>query len=146
MVTYADTSLIVPLYVPETLSTDVQKVVTTLSQALPFNQLHELETRNAIRRKISANQATAAQVRRYLANLETDINAGVWIKVPTDWDKVYAEAEQLGARCTGMLNTRSLDTLHVALAVTGGYTRFFTGDAGQAKLAKVAGLACTLVQ
>jgi len=146
MVTYADTSLIVPLYVPELLSAAAQRIVTTLSQALPLNELHQLETRNAIRRKISAKQATAAQVRSYLANLETDIDAGIWISVPTDWDKVYTEAEQLGARFTAKLNTRSLDNLHVALAIVAGYTRFVTGDAGQARLAKAAGLSCTLVR
>ena len=87
-----------------------------------------------------------AQVRSYLANLQTDIDAGIWISVPADWDEVYAEAEQLGARFTAKLNTRSLGTLHVALAVAGGYTRFVTGDANQARLAKAAGLSCTLVQ
>jgi predicted nucleic acid-binding protein len=146
MVTYADTSLIVPLYVPEPPSANAQKIVTALSRALPFNQLHRLETRNAIRRKIAAKQATAAQVRSYLANLETDIDAGIWISVPTDWDKVYAEAEQLGARFTAKLNTRSLDTLHVALAIVAGYTSFVTCDGDQAKVAKAAGLSCTLVQ
>jgi predicted nucleic acid-binding protein len=146
MVTYADTSLIVPLYVPEPQSADAQKTVIMLSEPLPFNQLHRLETKNAIRRKIAAKQATAAQVRSYLANLETDINAGIWIPVPADWDKVYAEAEQLGARFTAKLNTRSLDTLHVALAMIGGYTSFVTCDTHQAKLAKAAGLSCTLVQ
>ena len=146
MVTYADTSLIVPLYVPELLSAAAQRIVTTLSQALPLNDLHQLETRNAIRRKISAKQATAAQVRSYLANLETDIDAGIWISVPTDWDKVYTEAEQLGARFTARLNTHSLDTLHVALAIVAGYTSFVTCDGDQAKLAKAAGLSCTLVQ
>lgn len=146
MVTYADTSLIVPLYVPELLSAGAQKMVTTLSQALPLNQLHQLEARNAIRRKIAAKQATAAQVRSFLANLETDIRAGVWISVPADWNKVFAEAEELGARFTAKLNIRSLDTLHVALAIVGGYTDFVTCDAGQAKLAKAAGLSCTLVR
>jgi len=146
MVTYADTSLIVPLYVPELLSAAAQRIVTTLSQALPLNELHQLETRNAIRRKISAKQATAAQVRSYLANLETDIDAGIWISVPTDWDKVYTEVEQLGARFTAKLNTRSLDTLHVALAIVAGYSSFVTCDGDQAKLAKAAGLSCTLVQ
>jgi len=146
MVTYADTSLIVPLYVPELLSAAAQKIVTTLPRALPFNQLHQLETRTAIRRKISAKQATPAQVRSYLANLETDIDAGIWISVPTDWDQVYTEAEQLGARFTAKLNTRSLDTLHVALAIVAGYTSFVTCEGDQAKLAKAAGLSCTLVQ
>ena len=146
MVTYADTSLIVPLYVPELLSAGAQKMVTTLSQALPLNQLHQLEARNAIRRKIAAKQATAAQVRSFLANLETDIRAGVWISVPADWNKVFAEAEELGARFTAKLNIRSLDTLHVALAIVGGYTDFVTCDAGQAKLAKAAGLSCILVR
>ena len=146
MVTYADTSLIVPLYVPEPLSAAAQKIVTTLSRALPFNQLHQLETRNAIRRKISVKQATVAQVRSYLANLQTDIDAGIWISVPADWDEAYAEAEQLGARFTAKLGTRSLDTLHVALAIVAGYTSFVTSDGDQARLAKAAGLSCTLVQ
>jgi predicted nucleic acid-binding protein len=122
-----------------------QKTVTALSQALPFNQLHQLEAKNAIRRKSAAKQATPAQVKRYLANLETDIRAGVWISVPSDWNKVFAEAEELGAGFTARLNNRSLDMLHVALAIVGGYTDFLTCDAGQAKLAKAARLSCTLV-
>jgi len=73
------------------------------------------------------------------------MDGGIWISVPTAWDKVYTEAEQLGARFTAKLNTRSLNTLHVALAIVAGYTNFVTGDSDQAKLAKAAGLSCTLV-
>jgi hypothetical protein len=41
---------------------------------------------------------------------------GSGFRLPADWDEVYAEAEQLGARFTAKLNACSLDTLHIALA------------------------------
>jgi hypothetical protein len=71
---------------------------------------------------------------------------GSGFRLPADWDEVYAEAEQLGARFTAKLNTRSLNTLHIALTIVAGYTSFVTCDGGQAKLVKAAGLSCTLVQ
>ena len=146
MVTYADTSVIVPLYVPEGLSAEAQIAVTALSQPLPLNQLHELETRNAIRRKAPTHQASAAQARRYLANLERDIEDGIWIQIPTDWDKAFREAERLSLRFTMKSNARSFDILHVALAIVGGFRRFITCDAQQADLARLTKLSCTFVQ
>jgi hypothetical protein len=65
---------------------------------------------------------------------------------PDRLGQVYAEAEQLGARFTAKLNTRWLDTLHVAFAIIAGYTSFVTCDGNQPKLAKAAGLSCTLVR
>jgi hypothetical protein len=46
------------------------------------------------------------------------------------------------ACCVTPLNTQMK---HVALAIVAGYTNFVTGDGDQAKLAKAAGLSCTLV-
>ena len=146
MVTYADTSVIVPLYVPEQLSTEAQVAVTALSQPLPFNQLHELETRNAIRRKVPTGQASVAQTRRYLANLERDIEDGIWVQVPTDWEKAFREAERLSVRFTKKANARSFDILHVALAMVGGFTHFITCDAQQAGLVSKTKLSCALVR
>ena len=80
-----------------------------------------------------------------LADLEHDVEAGVWAAAAYDLADVHGRAEQLARRHAATLGARSLDILHVAAAEALGLRDFVTGDRRQAALAKATGLAAILV-
>ena len=100
----------------------------------------ELELRNAIRRKAPRREASTAQVRAFLRQLDTDVIQRVLVWQAVDFEKVFDRAESLGAQFTEQLNTRSFDILHVSIALELGFDTFHTFDRDQAKLASAAGL------
>jgi hypothetical protein len=79
-----------------------------------------------------------------LADLEEDVQAGVWEAPAYDLADVHATAERLARRHAAALGTRSLDILHVAAALALGANCFVTGDRRQASLARAANLEATL--
>jgi predicted nucleic acid-binding protein len=145
MVRYADSSVFVCLYCPETFSVLADREIRRSQERPVFNELHQLEVRNAIRGKVPRGQATRAEVAAFLQSLDTDISVGLWIRMRVNWPLVLAKAEDLSSRFTPALNARSLDILHVAIAVTEYCTEFITADAKQAKLADAAGLSSTFI-
>jgi len=80
-----------------------------------------------------------------LADLEHDIDTGVWEPPAYDLGDVHTRAEHLVRRHAAVLGTRSLDILHVAAALALGATRFVTSDQRQASLAKAVHLDATLL-
>ena len=75
-----------------------------------------------------------------MAGFEDDITTGVFAEAVPDWPAVFAMAEALATAHAAANLCRSLDTLHIALALSLGATGFCTFDARQAEMAKAAGL------
>jgi predicted nucleic acid-binding protein len=137
---YFDTSLLVAFYANENCAQEAAGLLGSSGQPIPFNRILELELRNAIRRKVPRKEATAAQVRRFLGQLESDVRQGILAWQVFDFEPVFDRAESLGAQFTERLNTRSVDILHVAIALEAGCDTFHTFDRDQARLASAAGL------
>ncbi len=83
-------------------------------------------------------EAEHAEVRKAI---EEDVVQSVFVAAIVDWGRVLARAEELAIRHTPATLCRSLDTLHVALALELGATEFYTFDTRQATMARAAGLA-----
>lgn len=75
-----------------------------------------------------------------LADFANDIAAGVFAETASVWSAVLTRAESLAAAHASSSLCRSLDTLHVALALELGATEFCTVDLRQAVIAKAAKL------
>jgi hypothetical protein len=75
-----------------------------------------------------------------LANLENDLATGVFAEMSPAWADIFTKAENLAVDQAAMNLCRSLDTLHVALALEVGATDFCTFDVRQAMMAKAARL------
>ena len=75
-----------------------------------------------------------------LVDFENDIAAGVFAETAPVWPAVFTRAESLAAAHSSSSLCRSLDTLHVALALELGATEFCTFDLRQAAMAKAAKL------
>ena len=140
MVTYFDTSLLVAFYANENSAFDAARLLASGGHAVPFNRILELELRNAIRRKVLRREASTAQVRAFLRQLDTDVIQRVLVWQAVDFEKVFDRAESIGAQFTERLNTRSFGILHVSIAVELGCDTFHTFDRDQAKLASAVGL------
>lgn len=138
--TYSDTSLLVAFYANENSALEAARLLASSGHPVPFNRILELELRNAIRRKAPRREATTAQVRAFLRQVDSDVIQRVVVWQVIDFEKVFDRAESLGAQFTERLNTRSFDILHVSIALELGCDTFHTFDRDQARLAAAVGL------
>lgn len=139
MSVYADSGLLVKLYIRET-NSDAAAQALRCHQWLPLNGLQELEVRNAFRALegrsiISDGQRAAAE--HYL---ELDCVEGRLQRRAVAWTEVFQHAMQLSRNFTGETLARSLDILHVAAALRDSCSLFITGDARQERFAQYCGL------
>lgn len=140
MTVYADTSFLMAAYSPEPESMRVLAWLQTARQPLPFTPLHRLEVRNAIRLRVFRGEITPDQRQQAFQEIESDLAGAVLEHIAVPWVDTLREAEDLAANHAEKLGVRSMDLLHVGLAVTLGAADFFSFDARQAALAKAAGL------
>ncbi len=100
-----------------------------------------MELTVAWQHKVFRRETPAATVAAALGDLETDIAAGLW-RMPSleALIDVPPRAEILGRRHVATLGTRTLDVLHVAVALVLQASTFVTGDVRQATLASAVGL------
>ena len=118
-----------------------------------FCPLHELEVPNALRLRLFATSGLAAPARTIrrrdvatgMKRLNHFLAIGCLRRTPIDWDAVITRAQSLSERFSEKLGSRSLDILHVGMALTLHAEAFLTCDRNQAALAKAAGLNVTLV-
>lgn len=138
MTVYADTSFFFSLYGSDLHSAEARRLIISRPKVW-FSPLHQAEWLHALgqhvfRREISPNEALLLQ-----RNLEADLAANLWMKasVPeTTFDLCLELARRHGAH----LGVRTLDSLHVALALELKANQFWTFDERQAKLAQIEGL------
>jgi predicted nucleic acid-binding protein len=140
MPAYADTSFLARAYTPHA---DSPKALTWLQNArepLPFTPLHRCELRNALRLRVFRGEITPEQRELAFQEIECDLADNILAHTPIAWTDTFREAEDLGATHTEKLGVRSIDLLHVGLALTLKATEFLTYDTRQASLAEAAGL------
>ncbi len=140
MPAYADTSFLARIYTPHADSNKALTWMQRASEAVPFTPLHRHELRNAVRLRVFRNEITAEQRKEAFREIDADIADGILAHATIPWTDTFREAEKLAAAHTETLGVRSIDLLHVGLAITLGATEFLTFDARQAALAKAAGL------
>jgi predicted nucleic acid-binding protein len=110
-----------------------------------LTHLHRVELTTAWHLKVSRRELGLATVVQALADLEHDVETGVWEPPAYDLGEVHARAERLARTHAAALGPRSLDILHVAAAQALGIPDFVTGDRRQASLAKAVGLGAIIV-
>lgn len=99
-----------------------------------------MELQCALQLKVFRSELDAVRSAAAYALFLNDIEDGVWTQAPPMLDVAAHTAERLAREHSAKLGTRSLDVLHVALAVELGATLFATNDMRQASLAKACGL------
>ena len=137
---YVDTSVIVKLYIKESLSAEAANWLKKNNEAVPLTRVHELEFINALQLKRFRSEITRDEVLSIVSRFSEHEKAGIFYRPQLDWPKVFNDAIDLSKKYTVKVGARSLDILHVASALSIGAEKFLTVDARQSELAALSGL------
>ena len=137
---YIDTSAIVKLYIKETDSKDVSRWIRNNNEPIPLTGLTELELKNALKLKESRKEIHIDNFHKIWRRLEQHEERGVYYRPSVDWPEVFGLALDLTNNHTSSIGSRSLDILHVAVALFLKVDRILTFDERQSQLAAAAGI------
>lgn len=137
---YADTSLLVSLYLADANTPQALVAVAAVARPLMLTAWQEFELENAFQLRLFRQESTRADLDAATANLTEDLAAGVVVPVVFPFPSVLPIARQLTARHTAACGCRAFDVFHVAAAVHLEASRFLSFDVRQLMLARAAGL------
>lgn len=137
---YYDTGVLVALYVEEAFSSSVNAFVEKRGEPIAINLFLRLEFENAVRLKVFRRDIKAERARRVFQDLGGDLDCGRLYLRPLDWNEAFGKARAISARSTGQVGCRTLDVLHVAIALQWGCGLFVSADARQLDAAAREGL------
>lgn len=137
---YADSSFLVSLHRADTRHDAAHAFMAKAAFTLAFTPLHRVEVRNALRNVTANGEMTAADCRQAFRQIAEDLRDGLLMHAPVEWTNVFRRADELSEKHAAKEGQRTIDLLHVALALEYGAKTFLSFDARQRKLAKAAGL------
>lgn len=140
MKVYLDTSALVKLYYPEPESASLARWVSDKKQSILFSFLQELELKNTLYLKVFWGHLKMEECQQIVRTLEEDIHEGTLTRPGLNWGELFIEAFNISATHSRWLGSRSLDILHVMIALQIDCTHFLTFDERQARLAKKTGM------
>lgn len=143
MDTYYDTGALIPLYVDEVFSGAVTDHTVSCGVPIPFSLFHRLEFENALRLKLFRKEIDSERLNRILSDIGDDLNSGRLVFRPVNWIDAFDKARSIGADVTAKTGCRTLDLIHVTIAVQWGCPTFLSADERQLAAAKMTGL-CTV--
>jgi len=137
---YIDTGILVKSYIFEEDSQEAIAIIEAAGDPLIFSHVHGVEIPNAIRLKRFRGEITKAEEAAAIRVFRSDIDAGRLARPDYDLAGVFIRAEQLSAKHSGDIGSRSLDILHVAIALECGCSSMASFDGRQRKIAALSGL------
>jgi predicted nucleic acid-binding protein len=137
---YVDSALFVKAFVLEMNSAGTIRLLEEIGEPFAYSHLHELEIPNAIRLKRFRGEITKTQETAAIRAFQADVDAGRFERIAYDLAAVFIRAEQLSAKCSAGIDSRSLDLWHVAAALEAGCQTFVSYDTRQRKAAERSGL------
>ncbi len=140
MVAYADTGLLVSLYLAETTSQAADAALGPNRQPLPVIPLGMLEMRNAFNLAVKSQRITPAERDALWQDVEADLASGFLVPTTVSAADLHTKARELSDRYSPTVGTRSLDLLHVAAATLLKADTFFSFDERQRQAAKGEGM------
>jgi len=132
---YFDTSVIVKLYVLEDGSEEIFNVVKKNKKPLLLNQLQETELKNAFSLKAFRKEISSIQLSALTTKFQRDITIGRFVRQKVDWNSIWELAQKLSKEYSISMGCRTMDIMHVAIALYFNCSSFFTNDERQKKLA-----------
>lgn len=138
MSTYLDTSALAKWYFPESGSEEFEAWFTKTAE-LFSSTLVRLEFQSLVARRKRMKELTTSQVAKILAAFDYDTKSGS-IVLRTVSDAHIVNAKYVLDRCPGVA-LRTLDALHLSIALDNHATELATGDIIMTEAAKELGLA-----
>ena len=137
---YPDSSFLVSLVCRDINSGGASSYMERAAQALFFTPLHRIEARNALRNAVGRRDISAPEQRAAFRQIDEDLRDGLLIHTPVNWTDIFRRADELSEKHAATEGQRTIDLLHVAIALESGAKTFLSFDIRQRKLAKAAGL------
>ncbi|CAN5493585.1 hypothetical protein BH23VER1_BH23VER1_24020 [soil metagenome] len=133
---YCDTSFLVSLYIEDSHSKNAQQRLTKVREPLVWTPWHNLELCTALAAKVGRGESTPREVEGVRHQLERHRSPwGFFREPPVRWPEALNLAAELGHQHGAAIRSRSLDVVHVAIALQIGTTRFWSFDTRQNTLA-----------
>jgi len=136
--TYADTSFLVSLYIPDRHSPEAERRMAS-SPVVWLTPFHVAEWTNAVEQQVFRRAASRTEADQSHERFQQHRESGLWVEVALP-ESAFDICAQLARRHGARLGLRTLDTLHVASALELKAERFWTFDERQKKLARAVGL------
>ena len=137
---YADSSFLVSIYRADDNQEAAHAYMAGNSPTLGFSPFNRIELRNALRNAESFGEMTPQDRREAFLQIEEDLQDGILVHSPVNWTDVFRRADELSETHAAVDGQRTIDLLHVAIALELGATTFLSFDKRQRRLAKAAGL------
>lgn len=137
---YADSSFLVSLYRKDENQNAANDFMARNRPVLAFSPLNRIELRNSLQNAQSFGQITEQDRRAAFRQIDGDLSEGVFAHLPVEWTNVFRRADELSEKYAGREGQRTIDLLHVAIALECGAKTFLSFDTRQRKLAQAAGL------
>jgi len=139
-VVYTDTSFLVSLFVGDSHTESARVLVSEREIPILVNSLLELEFMNAIGQRVFRGEMSEDQALTIRRLWCSEFEKGRLVRDNELSAKVWERARQLSCDYTGRMGGRSLDILHVAVALEIDADVFWSFDKKQSKLAEVVGM------
>ena len=137
---YPDSSFLVSLVCKDTNSAEALAWMAREREPLVFTPLHRIEARNALRNIAGRGEISAQERHEAFLQIEEDLRDGMFVHAPVNWTDVFRRADELSESHAVADGQRTIDLLHVAIALEAGAQTFLSFDKRQRRLAKAAGL------
>jgi len=137
---YPDSSFLVSLISRDSHSADSAAYMARTAEPLLFTPLRRIEARNALRNAAARGEISASERRAAFHRIDEDLREGLLIHNPVAWTDTFRRADELSEKHAATEGQRTIDLLHVAVALECGAKTFLSFDSRQRKLAKAAGL------
>ncbi len=140
MLAYYDTGTLVPLYMEEAFSFAINTFVQHRNEVIPVHLFHQLELANAFRLKVFRGEISEDICKDVADKIALDMSEGRFVIRPVNWINAFTDARRIGEKVSARSGCRTLDLLHVAIAMQWESDIFVTADDRQLKGARSAGL------
>lgn len=140
MSAYYDTGVLVSFYVEEKFSKAAAILIEDRQEAISLNAFHQLELENALLLKVFRGELDEQRCRAVREKVISNIGEGRLCVRPADWADAIQEARRISAKVTVRTGCRTLDLLHIAVALQWESVIFVTADNRQLRAARLMGL------
>ena len=137
---YPDSSFLVSLHGADRHYPQARFFLAKAAFTLAFTPLHRVEMRNALRNAMARGDMTLFETRLAFQQVDEDLRDRILIHTPVEWTEVFRRADHLSEAHATREGQRTIDLLHVAIALECGAKTFLSFDKRQRRLAQAAGL------
>jgi predicted nucleic acid-binding protein len=137
---YPDSSFLFSLLAKDNHTLGASRYMVNAANPLFFTPLHRVEVRNALRNAVGRKEISEQECRMAFGLIEHDLHEKLFVHTAVEWTNVFRWADELSEKHASQRGQRTIDLLHVAIALECRATIFLSFDQRQRRLAQAAGL------